>query len=165
MNFKHKFFKLFKKNKIKKKFKTENKTLAEKLHESYEIQEKIENIICDIYKKYEPEIYKKLDFSFFSDFYDNSIEIIFLISLPYPYEPCLEIRQEILNLGFDTVYWVFSKDLIEVKNKRSFIENSPDEIRGFEPRHNRYSEWIPTEYGYVDERFKEKEWKEKYFKQ
>ncbi len=143
-------------------------TIAQRLHDSYEIQNHVENIIMEAYEKYEPEIYDNLDISIGSDYYDNSIEIYFNISLPYPYEPCKEIRKVIYDLGFSMVYWNFKEDTMDVICDRligeepKLIKNSCDEIRGWEPRHNRNAHWIASKYGYVDERFNEKEWEEKY---
>lgn len=101
-----------------------NKTLAQKLHEFGRIKFEIENIIEEAFEKYEPEIYTDLDFSIGSDEYDNSIEIYIYNVIPAPYEPCLEIRKIIYDMGFGMVYWNF-KD-----------ENSKftEEIRGYEPR-------------------------------
>lgn len=140
----------------------EDRTIAERLHDSYRVQYEVEEIITEAFEKYEPEIYKKLEFHIGADDYDNSIEIYFDISLPYPYEPCKEIRQIIYDLGFSIVYWNFLKDTMDVVCDRligqepELIKNSCDEIRGWEPRHNKYAHWIPTKYGYVDERFNEK---------
>lgn len=100
------------------------KTIAEKLHEAYYVTSHVEEIIYDAFGKYEPEIYENLDFSIGSDEYDNSIEIYIKNVIPYPYEPCIEIRREIYNLGFSIVYWNF------------YDENGKltEEIRGTEPR-------------------------------
>lgn len=150
------------------KIKLKGKTLAERLHESHSVKSHIEDLITELFEKYEPEIYEKLEFRIDSDDYDNSIEIYFEVSLPYPYEPCKEIRQAIYDLGFSTVYWNFMKDTMDVVCDRfigrepELVKNSPDEIRGYEPRHNKHAHWIPNNYGYVDERFNEKEWLEKY---
>jgi hypothetical protein len=127
--------------------------LAQKLHEAYDTIEKVENVIMEAFRKHEPEIYKKLDFEISADWYDNSIEIYFLVSLPYPYEPCAEIRKEIYALGFDEVYWNFTKDTMDVECDRivgiksELKKDSPDEIRGWEPRHNKYAHWEHTDYG------------------
>lgn len=139
-----------------------NRTIAQKLHESYIIQMQVDNEILDLFEKYEPETYGKegFDFSVTSDYYDNSIEIFFNCSLPYPYEPSFEIRKAIYDMGFDIVYWVFKEDK---------TGDTVDEIRGYEPRHYKNhvnakasSIWKLTKYGYVDERFNEKEWIKKY---
>ena len=145
-------------------------TITERLHDSYYVQLKIEDIISEAFEKYESEVSgnPEFDFSIGSDHYDNSIEIYFNFSLPYPYEPCKEIRDIIYNLGFSIVYWNFSKDAMDVFCDRligeesKIIKNSRDEIRGWEPRHNRNAHWIANKYGYVDDRFNEKEWESKY---
>ena len=100
------------------------KTLAEKLHDLHFIKMEIEQVISDSFEKYEPLIYETLDFSIGSDYYDNSIEIYIENVIPYPYEPCWEIRNAIYGLGFGRVYWNF------VDEKGKFTE----EIRGTEPR-------------------------------
>lgn len=103
----------------------ENKrTIAERLHDSYRVQMEVEELISDLFEKYEPEVYELLDFSIGSDDYDNSIEIYIKNVIPYPYEPCWEIREAIYALGFGIVYWNFSDE------KGKFTE----EIRGTEPR-------------------------------
>lgn len=146
----------------------ETKTVAQRLHEAFRVQNEVEQIILNAFEEYEPELFEQLDFSISSDDYDNSIEINFNISLPYPYEPCKEIRQTIYDLGFSMVYWNFYKDTMDVMCTRfiggvpQLVKNSPDEIRGWEPRHNKNAYWIHTKYGFVDERFNEKEWESKY---
>lgn len=144
-------------------------TWAQRLHESYYTQSYIENFIEELFEEYEPNIYEILDFHISSDYYDNSIEIYFNVSLPYPYEPCKEIRQAIYDLGFSIVYWNFNKDVMDVPCDRIFpappdgiYKNSYDEIRGWEPRHSKYAIWQHTEYGYVDNRFNKKEWEQSY---
>ena len=144
------------------------KSIAERLHDSTWVESHIEDVIMEAYKKYEPELYGRLDFHIGSDEYDNSIEIYFDISLPYPYEPCKEIRKAIYDLGFSIVYWNFNKDTMDVMCDRfigtgpEMVKNSIDEIRGWEPRHNKHAHWIPNKYGYVDDRFKKKKWEKKY---
>jgi len=144
-------------------------TIAERLHDSYIVQMQVEDVIMDAFEQHEPEIYDKLEFHIGSDYYDNSIEIYFDISLPYPYEPCNEVRQAVYDLGFSRVYWNFLKDVMDVQCNRvspplpdNIWKGSPDEIRDYEPRHNRYGIWINNKYGYVDDRFNEDEWKSKY---
>lgn len=143
-------------------------TIAEKLHELYIVQEQVEDVILNAFKKYEPEIYEKLDFHISSDSYDNSIEIYFDVSLPYPYEPCKEVREAVYAMGFSNVYWNFNKDTMDVICDRFYgkepqmVKNSLDEIRGWEPRHNKHAHWTGSIYGYVDSRFNEEEWKLKY---
>lgn len=128
------------------------KTLAERMHDGLLAKTEIEDKLCEVYKKYEPEIYNKgLDFDLSSDHYDNSLEVYFKISLPYPYEPCHEIRDAIYALGFYIVFW-------------NFPEDGDDEIRGREPRHKRNCQWISCKYGYVDNRFNKKEWESKYLR-
>lgn len=132
-----------------------DKTIADRLHDSFRVQWKVEEEIFDLFEKHEPEVYEKLEFSIGSDDYDNSIEIYFKNPLPYPYEPCAEIRQAIYDMGFSIVYWNFMDD----KNETGWH----DEIRGYEPRHCRDSAtWKPCKYGYVDDRFNESEWLSKY---
>lgn len=146
-----------------------NKTIAERLHDGNYAKHVIEMTIDDTFEKYEPEIFEILSYTIDSDDYDNSLEIDFHVSLPYPYEPCKEVRQAIYDLGFSMVYWNFRKDVMDVKCDRvsppppdGIWKDSPDEIRGWEPRHSANAIWIRTEYGYVDERFNEQEWKSKY---
>lgn len=162
------FKNLFKKKQVKANVlpATDSRTMAQKLHEASLIQHEIENVISDAYEKYEPEVYETLDFDIGSDEYDNSIEIYFKISLPYPYEPCKEIRQAVYALGFSIVYWNFLKDSMDVTSETGYNikDDAKDEIRGWEPRHTRNSSlWIPNKYGYVDGRFDETKWKEKYY--
>ena len=102
----------------------ETRTIAERLHDSYMVQEEVEDVICEAFEKYEPENYEKLDFSIGSDEYDNSIEIYIKNIMPYPYEPCWEIRDAIYDLGFSIVYWNFANENGTYK----------EEIRGTEPR-------------------------------
>lgn len=142
--------------------------LNEKLHEAYRTITKVEDIILELFEKYEPEIHEGFDFDIGSDDYDNSIEIYVKVSLPYPYEPCKEIRQRIFDLGFDNVYWNFTIDTMDVICDRiigkepHLFKNSQDEIRNWEPRHNKHAHWESTKYGYVDERFNEDDWCKKY---
>lgn len=100
------------------------KTVAERLHDSFRVQMEVDELISDLFEEYEPSIYENLDFSIGSDDYDNSIEIYIKNHIPYPYEPCWEIREAIYNLGFGIVYWNFADE------KGKFTE----EIRGTEPR-------------------------------
>ena len=100
------------------------KTIAERLHDSYRVQEQVEEIIMEAFEKYEPENYEKMDFAIGSDDYDNSIEIYIKNIMPYPYEPCWEIRDAIYALGFGIVYWNFADDNGKIT----------EEIRGTEPR-------------------------------
>ena len=144
-------------------------TVAERLHASYQVQTEVEDTIIRAFEKYEPEIYEKLVFHIDSDSYDNSIEIYFDTSLPYPYEPCKEVRQTIYDLGFYNVYWNFLEDVMDVPCNRvtppppdNIWRNSPDEIRNWEPRHSTHAIWIHNKYGYVDDRFNQKEWESKY---
>lgn len=60
---------------IKHKVVQEVPTIAERLHDSYIVQGQVEDVIMDAFKRYEPDIYEKLDFEIASDEYDNSIEI------------------------------------------------------------------------------------------
>ncbi len=145
----------------------ENKrTVAERLHDSFRVQNEVEELISDLFEKHEPEVYELLDFSIGSDDYDNSIEIYIKNSMPYPYEPCHEIRKAIYELGFGNVYWNFLADKRELPLDKTsgsgLMRISYDEIRNFEPRHCRNYLWIPCKYGYVDERFNEDEWNKKY---
>ncbi|QKZ15175.1 hypothetical protein [Spirosoma sp. KUDC1026] len=130
--------------------KEQTRTIAQRLHDSFLIQDSVEDMLLGLFEKYEPEVYEKIDFTIGSDDYDNSIEIYFNTPMPYPWEPCHALRKEIHAWGFSTVYWNFKadKDLGEY-----------EEVRGYEPRHVRDSkQWIPTKYGYVDSRFNESEW-------
>ncbi len=154
---------------VKEASKDSVKSVAQKLHDSFHIQSQVEDIIDDAFEKYEPELYKKLSFHIDSDYYDNSIEISFDVSIPYPYEPSKEVRQAIYDIGFDIVYWNFPKDVMDVLCNRvtppppdNIWKDSPDEIRGWEPRHSKHAIWTLNEYGYVDERFNQKEWESKY---
>ena len=122
------------------------KTIAEELHEAYQVISKIEDVISDLFEKYEPTIYEVLNFTISADWYDNSIEIYIKNVIPYPYEPCKEIRKTIYDMGFSIVYW-------------NFMDNSQkvtEEIRGYEPRHYKDSStWILIkDIGYVDNRYK-----------
>ena len=56
---------------IKHKVLQEVPTVAERLHDSYIVQGQVEDVIMDAFKRYEPEIYEKLDFEIASDEYDN----------------------------------------------------------------------------------------------
>jgi len=149
----------------------------------------VEIIIRRAFEKHEPEIGKKLSYHWDCDDYDKSITIYFDVSLPYPYEPSYEVRKDIYNLGFSIVYWVFTKDTMDVEfkfDKRPgegyrvilfgeqyaeddtpplIMKNVPDEIRGWEPRHIAAElKWINhPKYGYVDHRFNGWEWEKKYF--
>lgn len=128
-------------------------TIAEQLHQAYHTITIIESKIEDVFEKHEPEIYEDLAFNIGADSYDNSIEIYFTTKLPYPYEPSQAVRKEVYDLGFSNVYWNFME------------EEHHEEVRNYEPRHYRDSKkWIPSNYGYVDERFNESEWLEKYGK-
>ena len=146
------------------------KTIAERLHEALSLQDEIETIIMDAFEDYEPDIYNSnpdFGIEISTDAYDNSIEVKFLTSLPYPYEPCDEIRKIIYNLGFSNVYWNFLEDKNIVMCDRFIgkdpeLSNTIDEIRNYEPRHYSMGTWISTKYGYVDERFNEKEWTKNY---
>lgn len=150
-------------------------TLASQLHEAYKIITKIEDFMCEIFEKYEPELYNKgFDFDIASDPYDNSLEVYFKSEMPeYPWEPGIEIRQEIYSLGFDVVYWNFVNEEFgwELKTDKGFFKFSKDEeIRGFEPR--RFKNFFPKDLGmgvgfnhihvpgigYVDNRFDKKVW-------
>lgn len=133
----------------------ENKrTVAERLHDSFRVQMEVDELISDMFEKHEPKIYDALDFSVGSDEYDNSIEIYVKNYLPYPYEPCYEIRKAIFDLGFGTVYWNFVNEECKAMT---------DEIRGYEPRHYKdSSKWKGCKYGGVDDRFNEEEWNKNY---
>jgi len=138
------------------------KTDAEKLHEGNEVHKKIDSCIDGLFEKHEPEIYDHLEFSTASDYYDNSLEVYFKSSLPYPYEPCHKIRDEIMKFGFSIIYWNFIKDetAIEIGGVKDITY---DEVRGREPRHYKNSlTWKKNQYGYVDDRFNETDWVEKY---
>lgn len=130
---------------------SKEKTTAEVLHDGKLAKNYIENYICELFEKYHPFYYDNdFDFDIGSDDYDNSLEVYFNISIPYPFEPCYEVRKALLDLGFNIIFWNFRED----KNG-----DFCDEIRGFEPR--RYSapaKHIPNKYGYVDERFNEEEY-------
>lgn len=135
----------------------------------------IARIILNVIKIYEPETYKLLSqekninksISASGDWYDNSIEVYFKVSLPYPYEPCYEVRKILYDMGYHTVFWNFEKDIIETVNDRTFgrepyLTKSCDEIRGFEPRHVKWGKWKLTKYGFVDDRFNEEHFRENY---
>lgn len=134
--------------------KIEDMSLAEQLHAFGNAEMMIEQKIEEAFEEFEPEIAKDLEFTIGSDWYDNSVEIYIHNSLPYPYEPCKEIRKVIYDMGFSMVYWNFEED----KHK-----NFTEEIRGYEPRHLKGSEnWISNKYGYVDNRFNEEHWVKHY---
>ncbi len=176
MNIFNRFQKLFCKDNVElekldfqENWEAEEGSIAEKLHDAEHLRYKINDIIDEAFMRYEPEIHRGLDFTFGSDYYDNSIEIYFHKSLPYPYEPCNEIRETIYAMGFSSVYWNFLEDVADVKCNRIYppppdgiYKNSPDEIRDYEPRHSKNAIWKETKYGYVDDRFNEEEWKSKY---
>jgi hypothetical protein len=124
--------------------------IAQSYHEGHVAEMKIEECILEAYEKYEPEIVP--DFRLGGDYYDNSLEVHFEISLPYPYEPCAEIRNAVLALGFGIIYWNFQEEGLE-----------REEVRGWEPRRfGGTHPHVPCAYGYVDERFNETEWLPKY---
>lgn len=102
----------------------EEKTIADRLHDSYICIMEVESIIEDAFEKYEPEIFEELDFTIGSDYYDNSIEIYIKNVIPYPYEPSWDVRNVIYDLGFSIVYWNFADE----------NGDFTDEIRGDEPR-------------------------------
>lgn len=134
-------------------------TYAERLHELTLLKDFIETTIEDAFEKYHPEIWEELDFDIGSDDYDNSLEIYFQNSLPYPWEPCKEVREAVYALGFTNVYWNFKKDV-----DKQF--GMMDEIRNWEPRHTREAKyWVSNKYGYVDDRFDEKHWESTYRRQ
>jgi hypothetical protein len=146
---------------------TPKQTLAMKMHEATHVIYEITDIIEEAFNEYESDVYENLDIKIYSDDHDNSIEIHFQNSMPYPYEPCHEIRKIIFDMGFKNVSWTFSKDTMDVICDRiirgpKLMENSVDEVRNYEPRHNRYAPWTKTIYGYVDDRFNEVEWVSKY---
>lgn len=134
-------------------------SVANQLHKYSSIESTVSETIWNAFEKYEPEVWKTLEFHIGSDWYDNSIEIYIENHLPYPYEPSWKVRDEIYALGFDIVYWNFADE------KGEFTE----EIRGSEPRRIcRFMEkpgpittmghiHIPG-IGYVDDRFDEKKW-------
>lgn len=138
-------------------------TLAEKVHEGNSALTQIDDLIADAFQEYEPKVFESLEYTLSSDWYDNSLEIHITSSHPYPYEPCKEVREVVYNLGFDRVYWNFESDFILTTCSRVYPKTdreykSCDEIRDWEPRHGKYHEWLPTKYGYVDNRFVEEEW-------
>lgn len=145
-------------------------TLAEMSHQNNHIYSCIARIILNVFRTYEPETYKLLSkerntnksISASGDWYDNSLEVYFKVSLPYPYEPCYEVRKILNDMGYHTIYWNFTKDVSEVMGRGQRVENVEDEIRGFEPRHYKYGMWVPTKYGYVDSRFDEEHFKTNY---
>lgn len=145
--------------------KQKEKTIAEKLHEGSMAHGIVENTIMEAFEKYEPDIYhlKGFDFDFFDDWYDNSLEINFNIVLPYPYEPCLEVRQAVYDLGFSIVYWNFVNE--------NDSDYHSEEIRGTEPRRLKdfkqyedpsgiicFGHIMVPGVGYVDDRFVKENW-------
>jgi len=122
------------------------KTLAEELHSAYSIISIIEDKISDLFEKYEPTTFEVLNFTISADMYDNSIEIYIKNVMPYPYEPCKEIRKAIYDMGFSIVYWNFYNESKKIT----------EEIRGYEPRHYKDSStWkLINDVGYVDDRYK-----------
>ena len=143
-----------------------NRSTAEKFHESEAVKNRIEDVISESFEKYEPENYKDLEFSIYGDDYDNSIEIYIKNHMPYPYEPCIEIRRAIYDLGFGIVYWNFwdGGELDSLGGKKY-----PEEIRGTEPRRYKVSEgrssaklcqaaWSRWGISYPDERFDGDKW-------
>ncbi len=132
----------------REKIKHNKNPLAQTLHDGYYAKNVIEDTICEAYEKFEPEVYEHLDFDICSDHYDNSLEVSFNNSLPYPYEPSKEVRDAVYKHGFSIIYWNFKED---------------DEVRGWEPRHTKNSsKWVCCNYGWVDDRFNFEEWDKKY---
>lgn len=85
-------------------------SLSEKVHEGQLASLEIEDIIFQAFSKYETEIYKTLDFSITTDYYDNSIVIKFAPTVSYPYALHEEIRNIILNIGFTSIFLSFEND-------------------------------------------------------
>lgn len=129
-----------------------DKTRAGELHAARRVYMSMTYEIERAFEKYEPEISEDLHITIHPDEYDNSI--IIEMSTPgdhlrYPYEPSKKVRDVVYAFGFDMVHWRF-------KDYR-------DEIRGWEPRRSMQThKYFKTEYGYVDDRFNEAEWKKKY---
>lgn len=136
-------------------------TLADKLIQAELTIDRTKDYIEELFLKYEPELYNSLDIEIGTDYYDTSIEIYFNMSLPYPYEPCKEIKQAIYDLGFKMVFWNFRHDGIKGSSDKPItLTSEKDEIRGWEPRHSKNNkEWMCSKYGFVDWRFNEKEYK------
>lgn len=109
-------------------------SVANQLHNAYQINDMFETFILGLFEEYYPEIYKNgFDFSFDVDSYDNSVEIYFKCEMPeFPWEPNQAIRKEILGLGFDTIYWNFVND----PDQKYHEEIRGDEKRRFKNRGN-----------------------------
>jgi hypothetical protein len=135
----------------------DKQTLAERMHDGQIATLMIEEKLLVAYSQFETEIHltDEFDFDLECDYYDNSLEVMFKSNLPYPYEPCVEIRDVLYGCGFDNVYWNFTKDFKDG-------ESQFDEIRNFEPRRSKSYHHINCKYGYVDDRFNIKEWESKY---
>ena len=144
----------------------EKRLLAQRLHELNTVQARVEQIVMEAIEEFEPEIYNDdFDLNIGSDWYDNSLEVDFLVSIPYPWEPRQETRKALYAMGFDIVYWNFRKDKnISIPSQYAKQIDTYDEIRGYEPRHYKDSStWeLVKGIGYVDNRFDEKQWSEKY---
>jgi hypothetical protein len=138
---------------------------SEKIHEALHIRSKVISLLFDYFEKYDNENYQNvnglMEIDIGTDTYDNSIEVYIKYALEYPWEPCKEMRDLLYDYGFSIVFWNFSND----------GNDSNEEIRGWEPRHyNDSKEWtsdgshfIQSKHGYVDNRYNEKEWENKYW--
>ena len=148
-------------------------TLAEKLHELSAVKFKIEEAIDEAFILHHNDIWEQgLKYHIDSDDYDNSLEIYIDSVIPYPWEPCLELRKIIYDMGFSCVYWNFTNEYNDVNLRAKFTE----EIRGYEPRRlksfktKQEGNLITNAHihypgiGYVDDRFNLEEWSKKYKK-
>jgi len=117
------------------------KITAEEIKKADLVRTKFEDFLDELlYEYHELEV----DYYFYTDEYDNSIEICFEEDIEKPWEPHPDIRKAILNLGFYRIFWNFTDGT---------------EIRGNEPRRSSSG---PHKYhkkvGYVDEDFDYKEY-------
>lgn len=137
--------------------KYEEMTMADKLHEGTSIKMEIEDIICDLMIE---EGFEDYDFEIWDDDYDNSLEILFKFDIPYPWEPGLEMRQKLFDLGFDIIFYNF-EDGDEIRDFKN--NNEPRRTTDFEKTQNgniiEHGHILIEDIGYVDDRFKLEEWK------
>lgn len=137
--------------------KYEEMSMADKLHEATFIKMEIEDIICELMIE---EGFEDYDFDISNDDYDNSLEIFFKFDILYPWEPSLEMRQALFDLGFDIIYYNF-QDGDEIRDFKN--NNEPRRTADF--KQTKTGNIIENGHiliegiGYVDDRFKFEEWK------
>lgn len=118
-----------------------------RLVEAWNTQSDLETYIYDVLSRENVEIVK-VEF----DAIDVSLSII-LGSKPYPWEPGLESRQKIYDIGVHLIYWYFCDEK----------EDPIDWIRDLEPRKSFQGKYeFENGIGYVDSRFNRKKWENTY---